>query len=426
LCRFSLCFVISLLVLKRQKPGFYVLIYAAIMKKMLVYSHDTYGLGNITRMLAICRHLLEVISDLSILLVTGSPVVHSLRIPESLDYIKLPCLTRTGRGEYKTKYLSAGIEDAIRLRSDLILATVANFKPDMLMVDKKPVGVKGELAATLEYLQTELPETRQVLILRDILDSPEAITSNWERNGHYDAIKKYYDLVLVLGEQEIFDPRNEYHFPPSVIGRTLFCGYLRKNAEPNSREETRRLLSIRNEEKLVLVTPGGGQDGYHIIETFLAGLSSLRQEIKSLVVCGPEMPNLQQAKLHHMALNDRNVIFYEFTGEMASLMAASDVVIAMGGYNTICEILSLEKCAIVVPRVRPTEEQWIRARQMSHLGLFKSIHPDELTPEGLIRNLNDYLESDCRPASSRQVNLNALPVVADRVKALLNEERLRN
>jgi predicted glycosyltransferase len=391
------------------------------MKKMLVYSHDTYGIGNITRMLSICRHLLEVIPDLSILLVTGSPVVHSLRLPESLDYIKLPCLTRTERGEYTTKYLSAGIEDAIRLRSDLILATVSNFKPDLLMVDKKPVGIKGELAATLEYLQANLPETRQILILRDILDSPEAIIGNWERNGHYDAIKRYYDLVLVLGEQEIFDPRNEYHFPPSVIDQTIFCGYMRKVAEPNSRTETRKLLGIGHEEKLVLVTPGGGQDGYHVIETYLTGLSSLRHSIKSLVVCGPEMPNLQQAKLHHMALNDRNVIFYDFTGEMVSLMAASDVVIAMGGYNTVCEILSLEKCAIVIPRVRPTEEQWIRARQMSHLGLFKAIHPDELTPESLVRNLREYLESECRPFSSRSLNLNALPVVADRVKALLRK-----
>jgi predicted glycosyltransferase len=85
----------------------------AVMKKMLVYSHDTYGLGNITRMLAICQHLLEVIPDLSILLVTGSPVVHSLRLAELLDYIKLPSLNRVARGEYTTKYLSASLNDAI-------------------------------------------------------------------------------------------------------------------------------------------------------------------------------------------------------------------------------------------------------------------------------------------------------------------------
>src|SRR5262245_29362938 len=169
------------------------------MKKLLVYSHDTYGIGNIRRMLAICQYLLEVIPDLSILLVTGSPVVHSLRLPELLDYIKLPCLTRVGRGEYTTKYLSANLNDAIRLRSDLILTAVANFKPDLLMVDKKPLGVKRELAAALEFLRSELPETKQVLILRDILDSPEAIVSNWERNGHYEAIKRFYDRVLILG-----------------------------------------------------------------------------------------------------------------------------------------------------------------------------------------------------------------------------------
>jgi len=62
------------------------------MKRLLVYSHDTFGLGNIRRMLCICEYLLEALPTLSILLVSGSPMVHSFRIPRRLDYIKLPCL----------------------------------------------------------------------------------------------------------------------------------------------------------------------------------------------------------------------------------------------------------------------------------------------------------------------------------------------
>jgi predicted glycosyltransferase len=400
---------------------FYGLSMEASMKRLLVYSHDTYGIGNIRRMLAICRHLLEVIPDLSILLITGSRIIHRLPLPEALDYIKLPGLTRIGRGEYTTRYLSANVGDAIRLRSDLILAAVANFKPDLLIVDKKPLGVKGELAAALNYLEAELPETRQVLILRDILDSPEAIISNWERNGHYDAIGRFYDQVLVLGEKSIFDPVKEYRFPNSVIDKTIFCGYMRKEAESQSPDEIRELMRANGRQKMVLVTAGGGQDGYHVIENYLKGIRNARvtDSIQSLVVCGPEMPNQQRLDLQEQADRYPHVQFYSFTGEMESLIAAADVVVAMAGYNTVCEILSLNKRAIVIPRVRPTEEQWIRAERMSRLGLFKTIHPDELTPERLMRCLNESLDSDGEMAPS--LNLNALPVVAERVKALLGD-----
>jgi predicted glycosyltransferase len=396
----------------------------ASMKKILVYSHDTYGIGNIRRMLAICGHLLEVIPDLSILLVTGSPVIHRLRLPANLDYIKLPGLTRIGRGEYTTRHRSADVGDAIRQRSDLILAAVDNFKPDLLMVDKKPLGVKGELASALKYLKTKLPDSRLVLILRDILDSPEAIISNWERNGHYDAIGRFYDQVLVLGEKAIFDPVQEYRFPHQVINKTFFCGYLRKGAELQTQGEIRRSVRFDGQRKMVLVTTGGGQDGYHVIENYLKGIHNapISSVIQSLVVCGPEMPQKQRLHLQELVDEDQHVQFITFTEEMESLIAAADVVVAMAGYNTVCEILSFNKRAIVIPRVRPTEEQWIRAERMSRLGLFKTIHPDELTPERLMRGLNDSLTGDGEVVTA--LSLNALPLIAERVNGLLRQTEI--
>ncbi|MBK7601889.1 MAG: hypothetical protein IPJ07_26545 [Acidobacteria bacterium] len=226
------------------------------MKRLLVYSHDTFGLGNVRRMLAICRHLLESIDDLSILLVTGSAVIHSLRLPDDLDYIKLPCLTRVGRGEYTAKYLSSSLEEVVTLRSDLILAAVRNFKPDLLMVDKKPLGVKRELIPAFEYIVESLPETKKILILRDVLDQPRIIVSNWERNGHYEAIKHLYDRVLILGQREIFDPIKEYSFPVEVIDKVSFCGYIKKESDPEKSLEIRRRLLIEDGQQLVLVTRG--------------------------------------------------------------------------------------------------------------------------------------------------------------------------
>src|SRR5438309_11421063 len=68
---------------------------SAHLKRILVYSHDTFGLGNIKRMLEISKHLVATYSDVSVLIISGSPMVHAFRISPRIDYIKLPCLTRT-------------------------------------------------------------------------------------------------------------------------------------------------------------------------------------------------------------------------------------------------------------------------------------------------------------------------------------------
>jgi predicted glycosyltransferase len=48
-------------------------------------------------------------------------------------------------------------------------------------------------------------------------------------------------------------------------------------------------------------------------------------------------------------------------------------VVAMGGYNTFCEILSFDKKAIIVPRTKPRLEQFIRARAARNVGLIEML-----------------------------------------------------
>lgn len=394
------------------------------MKRVLVYSHDTFGLGNIRRMLAISRHLLESMSNLSILLVTGSPVIHSLRLPDELDYIKLPCLTRTGRGEYTAKYLSSSLEEVVRLRSELILSAARHFHPDLLLVDKKPLGVKRELVSTFDFLKTERPRTRTMLILRDVLDRPQAIVSNWTRNGHYEAIKTLYDRVLILGQREIYDPILEYDFPAEMIDKVEFCGYIGKEVSPEHAREVRESLGIEAGERLILVTPGGGEDGYRVIDNYLPAIAQMAGggALKTVIVSGPEMPDDQRERLRQRAAAQPGIVFLEFAGDLVGLMAACDAVISMAGYNTICEILSLRKKAIVIPRVRPTEEQWIRAERMAHLGLFTVIHPDELNPSLLARELEKLLATTMDDRAYSRIDLCALPAIARRVRSLLRYE----
>ncbi len=387
------------------------------MKKILVYSHDTYGLGNLRRMLSICQSLSDTIPDLAILLLSGSPMVHSFRLADGLDYIKLPCLTRTEREGYAVKYLRLEIAQGIKLRSDLILAAATNFQPDLVLVDKKPFGIKNELKAPLEYLKANSPQLKMALILRDILDAPESTVNVWKAHDYFQVIDAFYDLVLVLGQAEIFDPRSEYKFPDSVADKVSFCGYTRRAPGNKNPVEVRQELGLAAQQQLVLVTLGGGEDAFEFIATYLRGIAQLpaHHNLHSLIVTGPEMKEAQRQTLFQSL--PPHVTILEFTNDLMSYLSAADVVVSMGGYNTICEILSLQKKAIVIPRVRPVQEQWIRAERLSRLGFFQYIHPDALTAENLMQALQTELKRE--QFTFPPINLNAHQAIATWVSTLL-------
>jgi predicted glycosyltransferase len=387
------------------------------MKKILVYSHDTYGLGNLRRMLSICQSLSRTIPDLSILLLSGSPMVQSFRLADGLDYIKLPCLTRVEREGYAVKFLRMDIPAGIKLRSDLILAAAANFQPDVFLVDKKPFGIKNELKATFEYLKQTSPDLKAALILRDILDAPESTINVWRAHDYFQVIDEFYEQVLVLGQSDIFDPRSEYEFPDSVARKVNFCGYTRREPGDKSRADVRKELALREPEKLVVVTLGGGEDASQIIATYLRGIAQfpINQTLHSLIITGPEMREAERQSLCKTA--PPRITMMEFTNDLMSYLNAADAVVSMGGYNTICEILSLQKKAIVIPRVYPVQEQWIRAERMSRLGFFQYIHPDALTAEALMQSLQSRLQQE--PAASPHINLNAHQAIAQSVSTML-------
>jgi len=398
-------------------------------KRVLVYSHDTYGLGNIRRMLAISEHLLRTHPDLSILLVSGSPVIDRLGLPDRLDYIKLPCLTRVDRGQYRPRRLEVEMETILALRTELLRVTARHFAPDLLLVDKKPLGIRRELEPTLLDLSARRPTARCVLVLRDILDRPETIIDNWERNGHAAALP-LYDRILVLGQRELFDLGAEYRLTAAARARTVYCGYLRKEAAAGAREAVRRARGIPPQVPLLLVTPGGGEDGERLVETALLAFRQLlaRQDQESsrpwraIVISGPEMRPEARERLRRMAEDLPGLHFESFSGEMIELVAAADVVVSMGGYNTICEIVSQRKPAIVVPRTEPTEEQLLRAERLGPLGLFEVIHPDRLDPAELATRLVDLLaKAQTAPPDWDQLDLNGLPALAGEVEALLGD-----
>ena len=353
------------------------------MRRILVYSHDTYGLGNIRRMLAISEHLCRVHQDLSILIVTGSPMLHAFRLSPRIDYVKLPCLTRTDDGGYDVKTLGLDYGATIGMRRQMLTSAVASFEPDLVLVDKKPFGVDEELRPALDRARAGRRPPKLVLLLRDILDDPATTRRVWAKNGYYQAIETHYDSVLVLGSADVFDLPTEYRFPAAAASRVEFCGYTCRPAGPAlpadvpAREDGGR--------PLVLVTTGGGEDGGAIVDCFLDWLAGSPgpRSLDALVVTGPQVSPPVRRRAHDLAADRSDLRVLEFSDDLAALIRRADLVVSMAGYNTICEILSAGTPAVVIPRVRPVREQLIRAGLLAQRGLVDMIHPDQLTPAGL-------------------------------------------
>ena len=140
---------------------------------ILMYSHDTYGLGHIRRSLAIAAHLLA--PRLNILILTGSPIAGRFRFPEQIDFVRIPGMIKRTNEEYLPLSIKIHPRHALDIRKNIITATVKSFQPQLFIVDKEPLGLKREVLPALQWLRRSRPAARTVLGLRDILAGVDAL-----------------------------------------------------------------------------------------------------------------------------------------------------------------------------------------------------------------------------------------------------------
>ena len=382
--------------------------------RILLYSHDTFGLGNIRRTLLLAQELIDQYPKAAVLLITGSQMIHAFRIPEGVDYIKLPCLDRIDAERYESRFLLECSEAVKRTRSAIIERTVLGFAPDLMIVDKRPAGVDGELIDTLNALRDRKLPTRLVLGMRDILDEPEKTRETLKKNHSFDIISDYYNEVWIYGSQSIFDTVREYGFPEDVARITHYCGYLKRPT----------VAAFRNGgPPHVLVTPGGGGDGSQMIEAYLEGLSNLPRNValRSTIVFGPQMSSEKRSSLSDTFGYLADVEFREFEPDLTQLYAEADLVVSMAGYNTVCELLSFGRNAVLVPRAEPVKEQLIRARLLAAEGLFEVMEPHDLSPQTLITKVLSSLKPAIASRPIR-IDMQGLPRVRERIRALLEDK----
>jgi predicted glycosyltransferase len=307
-----------------------------------------------------------------VLIVSGSPIIGSFDFKARVDFVRVPGIIKLRNGDYVPLSEHASISETTALRSSLMKETALAFAPDVFIVDKEALGLRGELEGTLESLKAR--GTRLVLGLRDVLDEPEALRQEWQRKRVIPALEQLYDDIWVYGLKQIYDPLQGLGLSEAVTRRTRFTGYLKRTrpvALPSSGQED---IGRR-----ILVTTGGGGDGELLVDWAISAYERNAKVLPpALIVVGPFMRAEARAAFEQRAGALPSLTMLTFEPRMEHLMADCLGVASMGGYNTFCEVLSFDKRALIVPRHVPRLEQTIRAEAAQRLGIAHMLHePDE-------------------------------------------------
>ena len=387
-------------------------------ERVALYSHDALGLGHMRRNLAIAEVLARTGSH-PVLLIAGAREATAFPMPPGVDCVALPALRKRSNGRYAPRSLDLPLESLIGLRSRTIHAALDSFVPEALIVDKVPLGLGRELEPSLKALRAA-GRARLVLGLRDVLDAPATARREWRMMDSDAVVRKLYDRVWVYGDRRVYDPVVEYRFSHDVAAKVRYTGYLDRHAS-GGRGRTEDSESLRRMElpagRLWLCLVGGGEDGYRLAEAFAR--VDFPEDASGAIVAGPFMSYREMRELRRLAHESSRLGLLEFVEEPGGLIDQADSVVAMAGYNTTCELLSLRKRALVVPRITTRREQLIRAERMRDLGLLEVLHPDRLSPAALTEWLLGAPAAD-RPAAAR-IDMGGL----DRIPELLDEVLLR-
>ena len=304
-------------------------------------------------------------SDLQILIVSGSPVVDSFAFRPGVSYVRVPGVTKRTDGGYASLDPRRPLDRTVAERTATIARTAEAFDPDLAIVDKEPTGFHGEMLPTLRTLAAR--GCRLILGLRDILDDPALLVPEWQRKGGPEAVRAFYDEIWVYGVARIHEPVAALALGPEVEARLHYTGYLRREAT--------RSAPVRHDPDFtrapfLLVTPGGGGDGGGLIDWVIAAYEADPGiDLPALIAFGPFLdPRARQSFEARIARTDR-LAAITFDSEIEVLMREAAGIVAMGGYNTFCEILSFDLPSLLVPRTEPRREQLIRARAAEALGL---------------------------------------------------------
>jgi len=390
--------------------------------RILMYSHDDSGLGHTLRTLTIATHIAEKLENCSILLLTDLSIIGRFKFPQNVDYVHLPGLAHKAGFRYFSGGLNLELENTLKIRRKIAQSAAKTFQPNLMIIGHDLIGLQGEMQRILSFVREELPETKIIWGVPDVLGEPATVIRDWQRERVYQIQHRFLDEIWVYGDKEVFDQAHEYRIPAPIAGKIFYTGYLR-SPQVSSGRIAKEIIPKGAKPPVVLITAGSGAEGFSLIDNYLHFLERHGEpaSFQSLIVTGPMMRSREKRLLMERAQRLPNVIFHRFSKHMLQYVKHADLIVCTGGYNTLCEVMTYGKKAICVPMLAPPNDHLLRSQIFQKLGAVKMLHPKELTADNLGKLINDAVDDRAELALrgfQNRIPLEGLDKIVERIKLL--------
>jgi predicted glycosyltransferase len=367
--------------------------------KILFYCQHVLGVGHFFRVLEICR----AFKDDDVILVTGGEDLPAA-LPRHVRQVKLQGLMMDEA--FSALYSvdpSIPLDAAKHNRKEALMALFKAESPDLFLVELYPFGRKAfrfELDPVLIALKNgTLPPARVICSLRDILVEKKDAAAYEERV--ISTLNRFFDALLIHADpgfirlEETFSKVSDIRIP------IRYTGFVTPRPTSDARERVRALFRIAPTERWIVVSAGGGKVGAPLLKAVVQAFPHLSPNdagYRLHLLTGPYLEAGDEADLKKAAGADPRIQIERFSSEFLDLLAAADLSVSMGGYNTVMNLLAVGIPALIYP-FDQNREQRMRAERLQPLGALSVMDASDLDPVTLAHRMANALNGPRRPTS---------------------------
>lgn len=339
-------------------------------KRILFHTQHNTGLGHYVRV----RQIVQAVQGLEKYWIVGGKPMEDFPELNDVEILELPAVD--------TEIPESKIFDQ---RADTLESFCSMSHPDIVVIESFPFArwnLQKDFFRILTKLKNQgdkkttiICSTKATLGIRDDFFWAKACA----------VLNGYFDYLMVHSDPSIAHIMDSFPLWKNLKIETVHTGYVsqKQNWVSNKEGFGPECINLKDDEKLILLTTGGGADErgtYEFLETCLKAKPLIDRETKNKIVVFAGKW-LSEKKLESLTqrFSKNDVFIQQFTPRFLDWMRKANISISRAGYNTCMNILETGVKSILIPG-DPWGEQQIRAKKFNELGLAVELEEQDLTP----------------------------------------------